>query len=307
MTNFWRLLGFLRPYRHGVFWSVLLAATAMGTGSIIPLLVGAAVNAIEAADRAALSWLALAIIGAGIFRAVLSVGRRVVTGRVSLGVEHDLRSRLYRHFQDLEIGFFHDHQTGQLMSRATVDLQVVRFFLGYGLTFLLQSVFTIVISAAIMLWLQPDLALLILSTMPFIVFSAAVYGKKARPAVQEVQQRLAELSANVEENVSGIRVIKAFAREPERLAQFKNTTQRVFDQQIFSTRLSGFYNPLLGFIPSMGLAIVMLYGGNQVIDGNLDLGDFTAFYFYMGMLIGPMRTLGATLGSAQRATAAGAR
>ncbi|MFY9488954.1 MAG: ABC transporter ATP-binding protein [Solirubrobacterales bacterium] len=307
MRSFWRLLGFLRPYRGGVIWSVILAATAMGTGSMIPLLVGAAVNAIESADKNDLFMLAAAITAAGVFRAALSVGRRIVSGRVSLGVEHDMRARLYRHLQDLEIGFFHDHQTGQLMSRATVDLQVVRFFLGYGLTFMVQSIFTIVISAAIMLYLQADLALLILATMPFIVYSAALYGKKARPAVQLAQQRLAELSANVEENVSGIRVIKAFAREPERLDHFKQTTQRVFDQQLYSTRLSGFYNPLLGFIPSLGLAAVLLYGGNHVIDGELDLGEFTAFYFYVGMLIGPLRTLGSTLGSAQRATAAGMR
>ncbi|MBK5230696.1 MAG: ABC transporter ATP-binding protein, partial [Thermoleophilia bacterium] len=201
----------------------------------------------------------------------------------------------------------HDQQTGQLMSRATVDLQVVRFFLGYGLTFMLQSALTIVISAVIMLMIQPGLALLILATMPFIVYSAAMYGKKARPAVQEVQQRLAELSANVEENVSGIRVIKAFAREQLRLERFRHSTQRVFDQQIYSTRLSAFYAPLLGFIPSLGLAVVLIYGGNQVIDGQLTLGQFTAFYFYMQMLIGPMRTLGSTLGSAQRATAAGMR
>ncbi|MBK5231050.1 MAG: ABC transporter ATP-binding protein, partial [Thermoleophilia bacterium] len=192
-----------------MIWSVVLAAGAMGIGALIPLATGHAVDAVTRADKRALLWAVLVVIGAGVLRAALSVSRRLITGRVSLGVEHDLRSRLYRHLQDLEIGFFHDQQTGQLMSRATVDLQVVRFFLGYGLTFMLQSALTIVISAVIMLTIQPGLALLILATMPFIVYSAAMYGKKARPAVQEVQQRLAELSANVEENVSGIRVIKA--------------------------------------------------------------------------------------------------
>lgn len=307
MTNFWRLIGFLRPYRGGVTWSVSLAAAAMGVGALIPLITGFAVDAVVASDRRTLLWFALAVVGAGILRAVLSISRRVVSGRVSLGVEHDLRRRVYRHLQDLEIGFFHDQQTGQLMSRATVDLQVVRYFLGYGLTFMLQSALTILISAAIMLAIKPDLALLILATTPFIVYAASLYGKKARPAVQEAQQRLAELSATVEENVSGIRVIKAFAREDLRLEIFRDSARRVFDQQVYATRQSAFYAPLIGFIPSVGLAIVLIYGGNQVISGQLSLGDFTAFYFYMGMLISPMRTLGSTLGSAQRATAAGAR
>lgn len=276
-------------------------------GALIPLAVGHAVDDIARGDERALFWAALAVAVAGGLRGALSVLRRLISGRVSLGVEHDVRQRLYRHLQDLEIGFFHDQQTGQLMSRATVDLQSVRYFLGYGLTFMLQSALTIVISAVIMLLIQPDLALLIIATTPMIVYAAALYGRKARPAVQEAQQRLAELSANVEEDISGVRVIKAFARENLRLERFRDTSRRVFDQQLVSTRLSAFYNPLLGFIPSLGLAVVLIYGGNQVIDGNLTLGQFTAFYFYMQMLIGPLRTLGSTLGSAQRATASGAR
>ncbi|MBI5311408.1 MAG: ABC transporter ATP-binding protein [Actinobacteria bacterium] len=279
----------------------------MGVGALIPLMTGFAVDALEDDDRRTLAWAAIGVIAAGVLRAGLSVARRLISGRVSLGVEHDLRSKLYRHLQDLEIGFFHDQQTGQLMSRATVDLSVVRFFLGYGLTFMLQSLLTIVISAAIMLVIQPDLALLILATAPLIVWSAAAYGKRARPAVQQAQQRIAELSAAVEENISGIRVIKAFARERLRRDVFAESAKRVFDQQIYSTRLTAFYSPMLGFIPSIGLAVVLLYGGNQVIDGDLTLGQFTAFYFYVQMLIGPLRTFGSTLGSAQRATAAGMR
>ncbi|MGH2907347.1 MAG: ABC transporter ATP-binding protein, partial [Solirubrobacterales bacterium] len=288
-------------------WSVVLAAGSMGIGAAIPLLAGAAVTEVQNENMTMLWWVAGGVLAAGVIRAALAVSRRVISGRVSLGVEHDMRSRIYSHLQDLEIGFFHDQQTGQLMSRATVDLQVVRFFLGYGLIFMIQSAFTILISAAVMLYLQPDLALIILATMPFIVFSAAHYGRKSRPAVQEAQQRIAELSADVEENISGIRVIKAFAREDERAEKFGVSAQRVFDQKLYSTKLSAFYDPLLGFIPSLGLAAVLIYGGNQVIQGNMSLGHFTSFYFYMGMLIGPMRMLGSSLGMAQRATAAGAR
>lgn len=279
----------------------------MGIGAMIPLLAGAAVGAVEDGDTSSLWWIGGGVVAVGVVRAVFSVARRLISGRVSLGVEHDMRTRIYRHLQDLEIGFFHDQQTGQLMSRATVDLQVVRFFLGYGLIFMIQSAFTIVISGAIMVYLEPALGLMVLATMPFIVYSAARYGKLARPAVTEAQQRLAELSADVEENISGIRVIKAFAREDERMARFENTSKRVFDQKLYSTKLSAFFDPLLGFIPSLGLAALLLYGGNLVIDGQMSLDHFTSFYFFVGMLIGPMRMLGGTLGSAQRATAAGVR
>jgi ATP-binding cassette subfamily B protein len=286
---------------------MVLAAFAMGIGATIPLLAGAAVGRVEDHDSRGLVLISLAVLGVGIVRAISTISRRVISGRVSLGVEHDVRRRIYRHLQDLELAFFHDQQTGQLMSRATVDLQVVRFFLGYGLIFMIQSAFTILFAGAIMLYLQPGLGLMVMATMPFIVIAAARYGRRARPAVQEVQQRLAELSADVEENISGIRVIKAFAREDERAKRFAHSAQRVFDQNIYATRLSAFNDPLLGFIPAIGLAVVLLHGGTLVIDGRLTLAAFTSFYFFVGMLIGPMRMLGTSLGMAQRATAAGMR
>jgi ABC-type multidrug transport system fused ATPase/permease subunit len=193
------------------------------------------------------------------------------------------------------------------MSRATVDLQSVRFFLGYGLIFITQSALTILLAAVAMFALQPALAALALFPVPFVVVVAARYGRRSRPALQEVQQRIAELTADVEENVSGIRVVKAFAAEPRQLARFEGTVGRVFDQSMLATRLRAFYNPFIGFLPSIGLAVILLIGGRAVIDGRISLGDFTAFYTYLLMLIGPMRSLGLALGMAQRATASGAR
>ncbi len=307
VATFRRILGFLKPYKSGVRWSVFLAAFAMGIGAVIPLLAGAAVGAAQSGDTQELWLVAGGVILVGLVRGASSIARRVISGRISLGVEHDLRTKIYSHLQQLEIGFFQDQQTGQLMSRGTVDLQVVRFFLGYGLIFMIQSAITIVISAAIMLYLDWRLALMVLATMPFIVLAAARYGKRARPAVQQVQQRLAEFSADTEESISGIRVVKAFAREDQRMEKIRGSAQRVFDQNLVSTKLSAFNDPLLGFIPSVGLAAVLLYGGHLVIDGQMSLDHFTSFYFYVGMLIGPMRMLGNSLGSAQRATAAGAR
>ena len=135
MPVFRRLLGFLRPYRSGVIASFLLAAAAMGAGVLIPKLIGSTVDDIDKGGDS-LWWLAGAILAAGLLRLVFSVVRRLVAGRVSLGVEFDLRNLMYRHLQSLELGFFDGQQTGQLMSRATVDLQAVRFFLGYGLIFM---------------------------------------------------------------------------------------------------------------------------------------------------------------------------
>jgi ABC-type multidrug transport system fused ATPase/permease subunit len=307
VSTFWRLLGFLRPYRRAVIASLVFAWLAMGMTVLIPWLVGQAVNAIEDHDRDAILPLVLAIGGAGVLRLGLTVIRRLIAGKVSVAVEFDLRERMYRHLQSLELGFFDGHQTGQLMSRATVDLQSVRFFLGYGLIFMTQTALTLALASAVMFTIKPDLAALALAPVPFVVLSAARYSRRSRPAVQEIQQRLAELTAEVEESISGIRIVKAFARERHMLGRFRRSVLRVFDQNLFSTRLQAFYSPLLGFLPSLGLAVVLLIGGRQAINGGLSLGDFAAFYTYLIMLTGPMRMLGMSLGMAQRAVASGNR
>jgi ATP-binding cassette subfamily B protein len=307
VATFTRLLGFLRPHKPGVWASAALAAVAMVATVAIPWLVGRSVDAIVDGDRGRLQVLALAIAGAGLVRLALTVARRLIAGRVSLGIELDLRDRVYGHLQALELGFFDRQQTGQLMSRATVDLQSVRFFLGYGLVFILQSGLTILFTATAMIIIDPGLALVALAPVPFVVWIAFRYGRRARPALQEVQQRVAELTADVEENIGGVRVVKAFAREERQLLRFERSVGRVFGQSMISTRLRAFYNPFIGFLPQLGLAALLLVGGRAVVDGRLGLGEFTAFYTYVLALLGPMRSLGMSLGLAQRATASGAR
>ncbi len=321
MRIFYRLLGFLRPYKRGLAISWILASVAMAMTVLLPGLTGAAVEAINKGashalhhqlalrdeDRETLLLLALAILGAALVRWGLTYWRRVIAGHVSLGIEYDLRALLYGHLQGLELGFFDRQQTGQLMSRATVDLAAVRFFLGYGLVFILQFVLTILLAGIAMIVINPRLGLIALAPVPFVVLISYRYGRRARPAIQETQQRIAELTASAEENISGVRVVKSFAREPRQLRQFSNSVARVFEQAMVATRIEARYNPMIAFLPQLGLTAILLIGGQSVIKANLSLGQFSAFYFYLNMLVGPTRSLGMTLNLAQRATASGAR
>ncbi len=321
MGTFNRLLGFLRPYKRGVAISAAFASVAMVMSVAIPYVTGLAVESIEhgathgrlhelakrSHDRHTLLVLALVITGAVLLRWGLTYMRRMVAGRISLGIEYDLRETLYAQLQRLELGFFDRQQTGQLMSRATVDLQAVRFFLGYGLVFILQAGLTIVLAGVAMVAINPELGLIAMAPVPFVVVISQRYGRTARPAVQEVQQRIAELTADAEENISGVRVVKSFARESYQLERFRHSVARVFDQSMVATRLEATFNPAIGFLPQLGLAAVLLIGGDSVIHHHLNVGQFTQFYLYLNMLIGPMRSLGVTLGLAQRATASGAR
>ncbi|HVO55835.1 MAG TPA: ABC transporter ATP-binding protein [Solirubrobacterales bacterium] len=307
MRTYRRLLGYLRPYRVQLWGSLVFAWAAMGMGVLIPWLVGEAVNAIQDGNKPDLLPLALAILAAGILRMGLTVVRRLIAGKISLAVEFDLRQQFYSHLQRLDLGFFDTQQTGQLMSRATVDLQAIRFFLGYGLVFITQAVLTIVLAGVVMIAINPLLALIALLPAPLIVFSASRYNRVSRPAQQEVQQRIAELTAEAEENVSGIRIVKAFAREEHQLHRFQRSISRVFDQSIYTTKLQSVFSPLIGLLPEIGIALVLLIGGREVIDGSLSLGAFVAFFTYVRMLAGPTRMLGAAMAMAQRAVASGNR
>ncbi|HEX3509702.1 MAG TPA: ABC transporter ATP-binding protein [Solirubrobacteraceae bacterium] len=321
MSTFYRLLGFLRPYKRGLATSWGLASVAMVMTVALPYVTGLAVEAIRrgaahgahhevarrAHDRHTLLVLALVIVAAVLARWVLTYARRMIAGRISLAIEYDLRQLIYGHLQRLELAFFDRQQTGQLMSRATVDLQAVRFFLGYGLVFILQSILTLLLAGAAMIAINPGLGLIAMAPVPFVVVISQRYGRSARPAIQEVQQRIAELTADAEENISGVRVVKSFARENHQLERFRRSVARVFDQSMVATRLEATFNPVIGFLPQLGLAAVLLIGGDSVIHAHLKLGQFSQFYLYLNMLIGPMRSLGVTLGLAQRATASGAR
>ncbi len=321
MSTFYRLLGFLRPYKRGVVVSWILASFAMAMSVLLPVLTGQAVETINTGarhahrhefvqrshDRHTLLLYALAIIAVVLARWGFTYWRRMIAGRVSLGVEYDLRERLYSQLQRLELGFFDHQQTGQLMSRATVDLPAVRFFLGYGLVFILQFVLTIVLAGIVMIVINPWLGLISLAPAPFVVVISYRYGRRARPAIQEVQQRIAELTADAEENISGVRIVKSFAREPRQLERFRRSVGRTFEQAMVATRLEATYNPAIGFLPQLGIAAVLLLGGNAVIHAHLTLGQFTTFYLLLNMLVGPLRSLGVTLNLAQRATASGAR
>jgi ABC-type multidrug transport system fused ATPase/permease subunit len=307
VTTFLRLLGFLRDYKRGLWLSGVLAVLAMGATVALPALTGAAIAAIQDGDRDRLRLIAVAIAVAGLLRLVLTVARRLVAGRVSLGVELDLRNRVFEHLLGLDLGFFDGQQTGQLMSRATVDLQSVRFFLGYGIVLISQAALTLLFAGVAMFVVDPLLAVVSLAPIPLVVWISHRYSRRAEPVLREVQQRIGELTTEVEETVGGVRVVKAFAAEDRRLGRFRDSVGRLFEHSMLSTRIRAFYSPFISFLPQLGLAALLLVGGRAVVSGRLTLAEFTAFYGYLLMLLGPMRTLSWTLGLAQRASASGAR
>jgi ABC-type multidrug transport system fused ATPase/permease subunit len=306
--TFVRLLGFLRPYRVSLVVSIVLAIASQAASIALVRITGSIVDeAIRPRDRDALRLLLGVIVVLGLAKALLMVGRRFISGRQALGVEFDMRNALYSHLLRLSFGFYDRHQTGQLMSRATVDLQSVRFFLGYGLIFFAQHVMTIVGVTAIMLWIEWRLALIALAITPLLVALAYRYSRVSHPVLRDVQQKMADVATVAEESIVGVHVVKAFAQEGQEQAKFERRSEAVFGQSVLANRQRAIYVPLLSFVPLLAQAAVLIAGGWMVVHGSLTLGEFFAFNLFVTMLIMPLRMLGMWIGQAQRATASGER
>ncbi|HEX2429061.1 MAG TPA: ABC transporter ATP-binding protein [Gaiellaceae bacterium] len=306
--TFARLLGFLRPYRVSLLVSSLLAIASQVTGILVPVLTGAVINELSGGrDTQVLVLEVSVIVLLGLVRGGLMYGRRVISGRQALAVEYDMRDELYSHFLRLSFGFYDRSQTGQLMSRATIDLQSVRFFLGYGLIFFAQHVVTVVVVTAVLFFYSWQLALVALAITPVIALTAFRYSHVSHPVLRDVQQSLADVSTVAEESITGVHVVKSFAQEERRTEQFGEAANAVFSKTLAANRQRALYVPLLTFLPQLAQALVLLAAGRMVISGSLSLGAFFAFNLLLAMLVMPLRMLGMWIGQAQRAIAAGER
>src|SRR3954468_8729373 len=308
-STFARLLSFLRPYKRGLVISIFLAIGSQACQIALILVTGRNVidEALTNHDTQQL-WLYVgAIVVLGFVSAVLMSGRRLISGKQALDVEMDLRQGLYSHFVRLSFGFYDRNQTGQLMSRATVDLQGVRFFLGYGLIFFFQNAITVISVTVVLLVFNWKLALIALAITPVLVVVAYRYSHVTHPTLRDVQQKLADVATVSEENIVGVHVVKAFAQEPQESAKFHARSEAVFQQTVKANRQRALYVPFISWLPLLAQAAVLLVGARMVTSGELTVGGFVAFNLYLGMLVVPLRSLGMWIGQAQRATASGER
>jgi ABC-type multidrug transport system fused ATPase/permease subunit len=306
--TFARLLSFLTPYKVSLSVSIVLAVGSQAAAIALVWLTKHVIDsALRPRDTRALTLFVAAVVLVGLVRAVLMAGRRLISGRQALAVEMDMRQGLYSHLVRLSFGFYDRHQTGQLMSRATVDLQGVRFFLGYGLIFFFQNVLTVASVTIVLLVFEWKLALIALAITPVLVVLAYRYSHVSHPTLREVQQKLADVATVAEENIVGVHVVKSFAQEGQERAKFERRSEAVFAQTIAANRQRALYVPLISWIPLIAQGAVLLVGARMVTNGELTVGGFVAFNLYLGMLVMPLRSLGMWIGQAQRATAAGER
>ena len=304
----WRLIGSaVRPQRNWVISGVVAGIIWTAAKLVIPLLAASAIDdGMRAGDQDTVIRLTVIMVLVGAVQAVCTGWRRYSAFRIALRTETDLRHRLFAHLQRLHFAFHDQAQTGQLMARANTDIQQIEtVVILIPLTF--ASFFTLGGVLVIMIWKNAVLALLALGALPFLNIAATRFSRRIAPVNLSIQQELADVSGVVEETLSGIRVVKGFGAEREQIRRLEAEADSVLDRTLAAARLRAGFMPLVDFLPTVSMVAILWYGGHQVLEGHLQVGDILAFNLYILMLIWPLRMMGMLIAQASRASAGGGR
>jgi ATP-binding cassette subfamily B protein len=304
MNSLRALLPYLRPYRVAILWGALSALLTSALGAIVPWIMKLAIDSIE--SGAALRMLgkyALAIVGvtlvAGFFRFLM---RRLLIG-MSREVELDLRNRLFAQLQRLPASFYNRNRTGDLMARMTNDLDSVRMVLGPGIMYPIDTFGLAVFSIAMMLVVSPKLTLLVLLMSPVVSASVFYLGRLTHRLYTRIQEQYSALSDMAQENLSGARIVRAFAQEEREIGKFDAVNQEYVRRNVAMVKVQAMFMPLMFLFFEAGTAWILWIGGKGIIRGELSLGDFVAFVGYLGMLAWPMIAVGWVANLIQRGAA----
>jgi ATP-binding cassette subfamily B protein len=298
------LLPYFRPYRGQIAAGMVAILAGAVVGLASPVLVGRAVDSFRTSPsvRTMLVYAGLLVLVAAV-RGAFSYLQRMKLVTVSRDVEVDLRDDLLAQLERLPPAFFHRHKTGDLMARATNDLSAVRMLCGPAIMYGTNTVFTAIGSLFFMFSLHPGLSLLSLAPMPIVALVTKFFGERIHHLFERVQEQFSVLSARVQENLSGLRVVRAYAREAWEEEQFAAANDEYVSRNRLLVLWSSAFHPLLQGLVGLGFVAVLWYGGRLVLRGGLTIGEFVTFNFFLGKLVWPMIAIGWVINLAQRGAA----
>ncbi|HWZ30825.1 MAG TPA: ABC transporter ATP-binding protein [Bryobacteraceae bacterium] len=264
-----------------------------GLGAALPLAMRGAVDSIAGGRglRLMLAFCGLIVL-VSLCKGVFQYWMRVILIGVSRDVEYDMRNQLFARLVTLDSGFFGRTRTGDIMARATNDMNAVRMMLGPGLMYLFETSLTLVLALAVMLWVDWPLTLVALIPAPFVSLAVLGFGRQIHERFESIQRMFSDISSRVQENLSGVRVVRAYVQERSELALFENVNGDYIRENLRLARISGLFNPLLSALIGITFLLVLWMGGLRLMSHKISLGSFVMFQTYMGMLIWPMIAMG---------------
>jgi ATP-binding cassette subfamily B multidrug efflux pump len=292
-------------------WRLLIGIIALfivdGLQLVAPLIIRNAVNDLVAGKGATLLRYALWLTAIAVLVFLFRFGWRYFIFGTSRLIEQDLRNRLYAHLLRLPQSYYVEHSTGELMAHATNDLEAVRFACGQGVLMISDAIFIVSFSLVAMVGISPWLTLYAFIPLPFLTLVVLKFGRVVHRRFQRVQEAFSQLTERVREGLSGVRVIRAFAREEGMERAFHETNLSNVQANMALVRIQGVFDPTVGFLAGLGTGLILWFGGRGVLAGELALGDLVAFTSYLGTMVWPMMALGQVVNVLQRGAASMAR
>jgi ATP-binding cassette, subfamily B, multidrug efflux pump len=295
---------YLRPHRRKLAWGMLAVFLSVAVGLMTPLLVGGSIDTLRrnVSSRTLLAYAGL-ILGITFVQAIFSYLQRMVLVSMSRDIEFDLRQDYFGALERQPSAFFQDHSTGDLMARATKDLEAVRLVSGPAIMYSGNTLFTALGAIFFMARINGALTGLALVTMPAVAVVTNVFGGRIHTLFARIQEKFADVTARVQENLAGVRVVRAYAREEREETEFRRLNDEYLEDNRRLIGWSAAFHPLLQAMVGLGSVAVLWYGGLLVIRGGISVGEFVTFNLFLSKLIWPMIALGWVINLAQRGTA----
>ncbi len=308
MSPLRRLLGYLRPYRKDFVKGLLSVVATTAIALTAPWVLQQAIDDLAlGVTRQKLAWygaLLFAIgVAGGFFRFLM---RRILIG-ASRHIEYDLRNDFFAQLQRLPPSYFQQHRTGDLMSRATNDLNAVRMMIGPSIMYSANTLLGFAAALTLMIAIDPRLTAMSLLPLPFVSLSVKMFGSAIHRRFEQIQAQLSEVSAVAQESLSGVRVVRAYRQEAAELDRFRRVNEELVRRNRRLIALQGFFFPSMGFFLGLGAMLVLWLGSREVIRGQITLGQFVAFNAYLMMLAWPMIAFGWVTNMVQRGMASWTR
>lgn len=285
-------MGFVKRYRLRMLLAFICMLASTAFVLVIPQLISSAIDTVVAGGEAGpLMWLAVAVVGAGAMRGVSAFGYSYLTEVVSQRTAYDVRNALYDKLQRLSFAFHDQAQTGELMSRGTADVEAIRMFFGRGLLGMIQIAILFLAITVLLMRANLPLALITMAFLAAVGWRAVVVARLLRPIWLRIQQLTAVLGTILEENLTGVRVVRSFAHEHEESKKFAAQATILYDEHMGATRKRAVNVSLMVFLVTIPIALILWYGGRQVAAGAMTLGQLTQFVFYLMIMSMPVRRL----------------
>lgn len=305
MSHLRAVLPYFRPYRGGMALGLFLVVLANVFQTVQPWLVKLAVDALGDSGTTPADLLRLAglLVLTALLGGAARYGMRELLNGVSRRMECDLRDDLFAHLQRLDASFFGKYRTGDLMTRATQDTSAVRMAVGPAIMYAVNTIVGFAFGLTLMLWISPRLTAWALVPMVLLPVSVLFFGRIIHRRYEQIQEQLSTLSTMVQENLTGVRIVRAYVQEDAQRARFGGLNREYMQRNVDLVRASGLFHPLLSLLAGGGIVIVLWVGGLEIIAGRITIGDFVAFVTYLGMLTWPLIALGWVVNLFQRGAA----